>query len=220
MKQFKQNQSGFTLVEIAIVLVIIGLLLGGVLKGQAMVDGAKVKALAADFRSISTMVNAYQDRFRAIPGDDVAAVAHQPTAIQATPATAGSGTINTGTWVGLAVAAAADESSVFWNQVRLAGFAGGGASTNGQAPNSVGGFLGVTSNAAHPTTPAGISGTFIACGSGISYAIATQLDTTLDDGVGTTGSMYASIQPGAAIVAATAPAAYATPNSYTVCLSF
>ena len=38
-----KQQSGFTLVEIAIVLVIIGLLLGGVLKGQELINSAKVK---------------------------------------------------------------------------------------------------------------------------------------------------------------------------------
>ena len=41
----RRKQSGFTLVEIAIVLVIIGLLLGGVLKGQELINSAKVKNL-------------------------------------------------------------------------------------------------------------------------------------------------------------------------------
>jgi prepilin-type N-terminal cleavage/methylation domain-containing protein len=46
------KQSGFTLIEIAIVLVIIGLLLGGVLKGQELINSAKVKNFATDFRNI------------------------------------------------------------------------------------------------------------------------------------------------------------------------
>ena len=58
----KKQQSGFTLVEIAIVLVIIGLLLGGVLKGQELINSAKVKNLANDFRTIPTFVYAYQDK--------------------------------------------------------------------------------------------------------------------------------------------------------------
>ena len=70
------RQSGFTLVEIAIVLVIIGLLLGGVLKGQELVNSAKVKNFVNDFRGISAFVYAYQDRFRATPGDDAAAAGH------------------------------------------------------------------------------------------------------------------------------------------------
>ena len=63
----RSKQSGFTLVEIAIVLVIIGLLLGGVLKGQELINSAKVKNFINDFRSTSTFVFAYQDRFRALP---------------------------------------------------------------------------------------------------------------------------------------------------------
>jgi len=43
-----KKQSGFTLIELAIVLVIIGLLLGGVLKGQELINSAKVKNMATD----------------------------------------------------------------------------------------------------------------------------------------------------------------------------
>ena len=66
----KNNQSGFTLVEIAIVLVIIGLLLGGVLKGQELINSAKVKNFATDFRNIPLVIYGYQDKFKALPGDD------------------------------------------------------------------------------------------------------------------------------------------------------
>ena len=69
----KSKQSGFTLVEIAIVLVIVGLLLGGVLKGQELITSGKAKALFADKAAIQTAYNTYNDRFRAIPGDDGAA---------------------------------------------------------------------------------------------------------------------------------------------------
>jgi len=65
----RKQQSGFTLVEIAIVLVIIGLLLGGVLKGQELINSAKVKNMIGDLRAVSSMVYAYQDRFKALPGD-------------------------------------------------------------------------------------------------------------------------------------------------------
>ncbi|CAN6133542.1 Prokaryotic N-terminal methylation site [Methylophilaceae bacterium] len=44
----KKQQLGFTLIELAIVLVIIGLLLGGVLKGQELINSAKVKSMATD----------------------------------------------------------------------------------------------------------------------------------------------------------------------------
>ena len=49
----RSHAKGFTLVEIAIVLVIIGLLLGGILKGQEMITQAKIKNSIADFSGIS-----------------------------------------------------------------------------------------------------------------------------------------------------------------------
>ncbi len=64
-----KQQRGFTLVEIAIVLVIIGLLLGGVLKGQEMITSAKVRNLADQGSAIKTAFFGFQDRYRAIPGD-------------------------------------------------------------------------------------------------------------------------------------------------------
>ena len=70
MKSMKSQQSGFTLVEIAIVLVIIGLLLGGILKGQELINSAKVKNLAQDFKTVPLYIYGYQDRFKALPGDD------------------------------------------------------------------------------------------------------------------------------------------------------
>jgi prepilin-type N-terminal cleavage/methylation domain-containing protein len=64
------TEAGFTLVEIAIVLVIIGLLLGGILKGQEMITQAKIKNIINDFNGVTVAVTSYQDRYRAIPGDD------------------------------------------------------------------------------------------------------------------------------------------------------
>ena len=51
--QSNADQSGFTLVEIAIVLVIIGLLLGGILKGQEMITQAKIKNVINDFNGVT-----------------------------------------------------------------------------------------------------------------------------------------------------------------------
>ena len=60
----RTRQSGFTLVEIAIVLVIVGLLLAGVLKGQELIESSRTRAAAAELNSISAANNAYVDRFR------------------------------------------------------------------------------------------------------------------------------------------------------------
>ena len=61
--------SGFTLIEIAIVLVIIGLLLGGVLKGQELITGARVRNLISQQDGVKAAFFGFQDRYRALPGD-------------------------------------------------------------------------------------------------------------------------------------------------------
>ena len=63
------RQSGFTLVEIAIVLVIVGLLLGGVLKGQELITSARVRSIVNYNASIQAAYHAFVDRYRALPGD-------------------------------------------------------------------------------------------------------------------------------------------------------
>lgn len=63
------QQQGFTLVEIAIVLVIVGLLLGGVLKGQSLIQGAKVSNTVKQIQGLQTAVLGFQDRYQALPGN-------------------------------------------------------------------------------------------------------------------------------------------------------
>ncbi|MFH0710572.1 MAG: prepilin-type N-terminal cleavage/methylation domain-containing protein [Pseudomonadota bacterium] len=65
------QRKGFTLVELSIVLVIIGLLIGGVLKGQSMIENAKIKRFVSDSDSLVAATYNYQDRFNALPGDDI-----------------------------------------------------------------------------------------------------------------------------------------------------
>lgn len=68
-KCVNKKQGGFTLIEIAIVLVIIGLLLGGVLKGQELINTARVRALNNSVDGITAAWFSFQDRYRAFPGD-------------------------------------------------------------------------------------------------------------------------------------------------------
>lgn len=67
------KQRGFTLIEIAIVLVIIGLLLGGVLKGQELITSARVRNLTSQQDGIKAAYFGFLDRYRALPGDYTAA---------------------------------------------------------------------------------------------------------------------------------------------------
>ena len=132
----KRAQKGFTLVEIAIVLVIIGLLLGGILKGQEMITQAKIKNVVADFSGISAAYYGYQDRYRAIPGDDAQAATRWTTP---TVATAGDGNrVLTGLY---GSTTAADESRLWWDHLRRSGFVSG--SGTAQPQNAFNGTLGV-----------------------------------------------------------------------------
>ena len=65
----KNRQAGFTLVEIAIVLVIIGLLLGGILKGQELINSARVRNLADMATGSQAAYFGFMDRYRQVPGD-------------------------------------------------------------------------------------------------------------------------------------------------------
>ncbi|HIQ40218.1 MAG TPA: type II secretion system protein, partial [Sulfurivirga caldicuralii] len=66
----KARQQGFTLVEIAIVMVIIGLLLGAVFKGQELVEQAKIKNTVKKIDEVRAAIYVYDDRYDALPGDD------------------------------------------------------------------------------------------------------------------------------------------------------
>jgi len=217
----KSQQSGFTLVEIAIVLVIIGLLLGGILKGQELINSAKVKNLANDFRVIPTYIYAYQDKFKALPGDDAQVTAHiTGSTLATTPAASqGNGVIN-GNWNS---ATNTDESFLFWQHVRLANLAAG--PTDPADPtyiptNAVGGKLGISSSTAAQLQIAGMTGTYQVCSAGILGKFAKQLDIQMDDGNTATGSLRV-VDDGAAVgAAAKATNTVDDATNYTVCMTF
>jgi len=217
----KNRHQGFTLVEIAVVLVIIGLLLGGVLKGQELINSAKVKNVIGEFRNVSTYVFGYQDRFRAMPGDDPGVANRLTGAIRAsTGGTTGNGRLE-GSWNS---ATPTDESVLFWQHVRLANLASGdGRNPAGEGVailewlprNAFGGRIGVTG--VSPLT--GWSGTFFICQDNLSGNFARQIDIAMDDGLPATGSVRI-LANGAASGTAIAPADLADANLYTVCAAY
>lgn len=210
------KQSGFTLIELAIVLVIIGLLLGGVLRGQELINSARVKNLTRDFQNIQVFTYGYQDRFHALPGDDAAAIAH----VAATTNGNGNGQIG-GAWDS---ANPADESYLYWQAVRLAGFAPGPtalADAQFQPRNTNGGRLGIQSVGAGFNKITGMTGAFAICSTGILGRDAVQIDISLDDGETSTGTIRSIAQADSGAAETTAnvslPANASAP--YTVCMS-
>ena len=69
VQKHMRAQAGFTLVELAIVMIIIGLLIAGVLKGQALIGNAKVTAQVAQIKSIDAATSTFKDMYAALPGD-------------------------------------------------------------------------------------------------------------------------------------------------------
>jgi len=197
-----KTQKGFTLIEIAIVLVIIGLLLGGMLKGQELITNTRVKRIINDFNSISAAVLSYQDRYNATPGDDANAASR--FAAPANINGGGNGTL-AGNWDD--AAGTTSESRLFWLHLRASGLiagstTGGVTGAGGNQPgNAYGGIIGADDD------NMGLTG-IVVCQGNIPEDIAALVDNQIDDGVSNTGRLLAA-------TGATSNAAAATAGLYT-----
>ncbi len=69
VESVKQKNSGFTLVELSIVLVIIGLLVGGILAGADLIKAAKLNKIINERQQIMTALNTFYLKYNCIPGD-------------------------------------------------------------------------------------------------------------------------------------------------------
>lgn len=201
---------------------IIGLLVAGVSKGQELISNARVKSLVADLRNVQVYVYGYQDKYRALPGDQSQDLLDSQFGAGQASAAADASTLGNGVIDGAWNAGPGAETNVFWQHVRLAQLAPG--PTAGAASfipqNASGGLVGIQSGAASPI--AGLNGTFIVCSSQILGRFAKQIDTLLDDGVPGTGSVMVTATGGSGDFS-TAQAAVATVAEindaapYTVC---
>ncbi|MBA3581427.1 MAG: type II secretion system protein [Gammaproteobacteria bacterium] len=208
-----RKQAGFTLIEIAIVLVVIGLLLGTILRGQELVTNSRIRSAINEQKNIASAYYLYIDRYRQIPGDDPGAAARYSLT---NPSTAPDGDrVLLGAWNN---DDGTQETSALWQHLRADGLIPGARDTaEAFLPprNPFDGDFGIQRNAL------GINGVAI-CMSNVPFQAATIIDTRLDDETGAltgsaTGSVRAVLDTATANMAA-GVTAYAADNRYIVCI--
>ncbi|MDH3343382.1 MAG: prepilin-type N-terminal cleavage/methylation domain-containing protein [Gammaproteobacteria bacterium] len=210
MRTQLSGQKGFTLIEIAIVLVIIGLLLGGVLKGQELINTARVRALNNSVDGITAAWFSFQDRYRAFPGDylDARSQVNLPGAQAGGD---GNGLVDTDA-----------ERGRVWTHLESAGYITGGYDgaavtfdaydcTVVTCPDN--GF-GSGMNLSHGTMnqDGGADAHELLTGQGIPVDVLAELDRKVDDGAAITGLMQVGIDSAGNWANAAACIEVAAPN--------
>lgn len=124
------NRHAFSLVELSIVLVILGLLTGGILAGQSLIRAAELRSVSTEMQRFQTAIATYQDQYMELPGDGRSATRFWQRQVAATHCATNSGATQNSAGVcdgdgdGFIETAAASESSEMlqlWRQLAKAG---------------------------------------------------------------------------------------------------
>ncbi|MBL4589494.1 MAG: prepilin-type N-terminal cleavage/methylation domain-containing protein [Alphaproteobacteria bacterium] len=132
MKNIKlngKNESGFTLVELAIVMIIIGLLIGGILKGQQLIANAEISATVSEVKGVDSAISTFREAYAALPGDMSNVAARVPNCSNAC-ARDGNANGSIGDGPGAAHATLANENGAAWAQLAAADMLSNIISTN------------------------------------------------------------------------------------------
>lgn len=180
-----REQSGFTLLEIAMVLVIVGLLLVAVLKGQELITNARVRELGSMQGAVKAAYFGFWDRYRALPGDYSLASTNLPN-VAATSNGNGDGQI--------LLNGSLLESIAAWEHLSKSGFLTGAytynatvsAATNPASP--YGAFLQLIYDNEYADAASPVALHNLKLGNQIPVGVSAELDRKIDDGNAQTGS--------------------------------
>jgi Tfp pilus assembly protein FimT len=188
---------GITLVEMAIILLIIGVLVAGVIQGQQLIASARVRQVIAQQEAVSIAVTAFQDRFQALPGD----YRDAPVSIACTPACVGgngNGRVEEST--------TPKETILVWSHLSGAGFlnaayAAGSAAVavdpSNTAQNVVGGYMQVAFDSNWGFSTNTVRRHNVKTGNNLPVEVLAEIDRKIDDGLPASGrfqfSPYAAV---------------------------
>jgi prepilin-type N-terminal cleavage/methylation domain-containing protein len=203
----RQHQ-GFTLIEVAIVIVITGLLMGWVLKGMELITSARVRNLISQQDNIRGAYFGFYDRFRALPGDYPQA-STSISGVGTACGTNGNGN-GDGRVDGAGATPSSDEYILAWEHLSKSGFLHGASYTCGPVEsatttptNPFGAFLNIAWDtqyaASGPVTPRH----HLKTGNQIPSDLLAELDRKMDDGSATSGSFRFSNYNGGGMAAPT-----------------
>lgn len=228
----RRSEAGFTLVELAIVMIIIGLLIGGILKGQELIANAQITSTVAQIKGIDAAASTFRDAYNALAGDYSTATDHLTNCVAANSCGNGNGDGRLGVTAGDALTAT-DEGAYFFNHLRaadlvsgfdgkntvafgetfptanvgggfLVGYAAAGTATGlGGATLRTGHYLVLTGQVANAANTTGI----------VTPAQAARIDRKMDDGIIDQGSVQANTN----CVDGTTPGAYDEGDQSKVC---
>lgn len=215
----RNRQNGFTLVELSIVLVIIGLIIGGVLTGQQIIQNARITNAINGIQAYEAQFQTYAQNYGALPGDDPSASSRFPSLAGMSETLDGDndGKVGTGSSFDTADGTGkAYESRLVWAHLRAAGLVKNqvtSGSTAVQPPNPFGGIYGFQDGAfstAFSTTAL--------CLNKVPSGAAQAIDARLDDGTSNAGAIQAALYTETGGGGGSVVETYSDDQTYTLCV--
>lgn len=217
MKKMNAKRAGFTLVELSIVLVIIGLIIGGVLTGRQIIENAEITNAINSVQAYQAQFQTYVQNYGALPGDD----SNASTRFSTLSTTGGGNGNGNGTLEGTfddVTSNSKAETRLVWADLRAAGLVKNqvsDASSTAQPTNPFNGIFGFQHGAFGTAMTSNVI-----CLNNVPAAAAQAIDSRLDDGSSNSGSIQAMVSTGVAgeAVGGTVATSYVADKTYTMCV--